>query len=114
MNKQRQKDTLIDIMNEDAKDGLYDHSVDSNKMMSAVEWLSQKYNYVTWLRNRDEISPIVADNLRERYLTQAKQMERKQIIEAYSNGSNDRLKNRINGQYYNETYDRTTNPNQDH
>jgi len=30
--------------------------------------------------------------------------EREQIIDAYSNGSNDRLKNRINEQYYNETY----------
>lgn len=32
------------------------------------------------------------------------QMERVQIIEAYASGSNDRLKNRINEQYYNETY----------
>ncbi len=30
--------------------------------------------------------------------------EHEQIIDAYSNGSNDRLKNRINEQYYNETY----------
>ena len=32
------------------------------------------------------------------------QVERVQIIEAYASGSNDRLKNRINEQYYNETY----------
>lgn len=39
-----------------------------------VEWLSEKYMYVTWLRNRDEISPEVADSLRSRYLEQAKQI----------------------------------------
>lgn len=32
------------------------------------------------------------------------QVERVQIIEAYASGSNDRLKNRINEQYYTETY----------
>ena len=36
----------------------------------------------------------------------AKQKEKEQIIDAYANGSNDRLKNRINEQYYNETYER--------
>lgn len=34
----------------------------------------------------------------------AKQMEKEQIIKAYSSGSNDRLHNFINEQYYNETY----------
>jgi len=37
-------------------------------------------------------------------LEQAKAMEKEQIEVAYSNGSNDRLKNRINEQYYNEKY----------
>lgn len=37
-------------------------------------------------------------------LERAKEMEKKQIVVAYSNGSNDRLKNRINEQYYKETY----------
>lgn len=54
--------------------------------MTAVEWLSEKYNYVTWLRNRDEISPEVADNLRERYLNQAKQMEKEQSLDMFNQG----------------------------
>ena len=36
------------------------------------------------------------------------QMERVQIIEAYAEGSNDRLINRINQQYYKETYGKET------
>lgn len=102
----KQKLLLTEVMNADAKDGLYDHSVDPNKMVSSVEWLAEKYNYVTWLRNRDEISPEVADNLRERYLNQAKQMEKKQIVKAYHQGTLDghELKYGDGNQYYNEIY----------
>jgi len=35
---------------------------------------------------------------------QAKAMHKKEIDEAYASGSNDRLKNRINDEYYNETF----------
>ena len=45
---------------------------------TAVEWLAEKYNYVTWMRNRDEISAGLADEWRKHYLDQAKQMEREQ------------------------------------
>ena len=51
------------------------------KKLSAVEWLAEKYNYVTWMRNRDEISAGLADEWRKHYLEQAKEMEKKQIME---------------------------------
>ena len=34
----------------------------------------------------------------------AKVMHKEEINEAYANGSNNRLKNRINDDYYNETF----------
>ena len=37
-------------------------------------------------------------------LEQAKAIEKEQIIKAYANGSNDRLHNFINEQYYNQTF----------
>lgn len=40
-----------------------------------LEWLSERYNYINWLRNRDEISAGVADKLRESSLEEAKVME---------------------------------------
>jgi hypothetical protein len=43
--------------------------------MTAVEWLAEKYNEVNWLRNRDEISSKYADELREVFFYQAKEME---------------------------------------
>jgi hypothetical protein len=43
--------------------------------MTAVEWLEEKYNYITWLRNRDEISAESADKLLKQFLEQAKEME---------------------------------------
>jgi hypothetical protein len=50
----------------------------SEKKQTAVEWLAEKYNYVTWMRNHDEISAGLADEWRKHYLYQAKQMEREQ------------------------------------
>jgi hypothetical protein len=49
---------------------------------TAVEWLAEKYNYVTWMRNRDEISAGLADEWRKHYLDQALAMEKEQIKDA--------------------------------
>ena len=46
--------------------------------ITAVEWLAEKYNYVTWMRNRDEVSASMADEWLKHYLEQAKQIERTQ------------------------------------
>ena len=56
------------------------------KKLSAVEWLAERYNYVTWIRNRDEISAGLADEWRKHYLEQAKEMEKQQIIKAHLTG----------------------------
>ena len=53
---------------------------------TAADFLSEKYMYVTWLRNRDEISSEQADKMRTQYLAEAKDMERMQIKDAYSAG----------------------------
>lgn len=85
--------------------------MDSNKKQTAVEWLAEKYNHVTWLRNRDEISAGIADEWRKHYLEQAKELEKQQIIDA----ANQIIFNDEDGfgicetitkgeQYYNETY----------
>jgi hypothetical protein len=74
--------------------------------MTAVEWLAEKYNYITWMRNRDEMSPETADKLRQAYLEQAKQMEKEQNIDMYNTGYEDAKCNHINDaeQYYNQKY----------
>ena len=63
---------------------------------------------ISWLRKKLEETYDKEGKLPLAYtlylVEQAKQMEKEQIVKAYSNGSNDRLKNRINEQYYNETY----------
>ena len=56
------------------------------KKLSAVEWLAEKYNYVTSMRNRDEISAGLADEWRKHYLEQAKEMEKQQVINAHLTG----------------------------
>jgi flagellar biosynthesis/type III secretory pathway protein FliH len=73
---------------------------------TAVEFLSEKYMYVTWLRNRDEISASWADNLRAEYLEQAKEMEKEQIINGFEEGFKENYRdNGISGEeYYYETY----------
>jgi len=53
---------------------------------TAVEWLAEKYNYVTWMSNRDEISAGMADEWRKHYLEQAKEMHNKQLREVWNDG----------------------------
>jgi hypothetical protein len=67
---------------------------------TAVDFLSEKYMYVTWLRNRDEISIEQADKLRAQYLAEAKEIEKEQIIDAATWGANAPSGEK----YYNETY----------
>jgi len=50
--------------------------------MTAVEYLAERYNYITWMRNRDEISAETSDKWREKFLKEAKEMEAKQIAQA--------------------------------
>lgn len=62
----------------------------TNNKQSSVEWFAVmivKMGYVS-----TEI------------LEQAKAMHRVEIIESYASGSNDRLRNTINTNYYNETF----------
>jgi hypothetical protein len=76
-----------------------------NKKQTAVEWLAEKYNYITWMRNRDEISADTADEWRAKYLEQAKEMEKEQIIDAYDNGKYITSGKQFGGkQYYNYIY----------
>ena len=78
----------------------------SNKKQTAVEWLAEKYYYITWTRNRDEISAEVADELRKLFLEQAKEIDKQQKIDFANNYGFD-----VCGydyeraeQYYKETY----------
>jgi hypothetical protein len=57
----------------------------SNIEQNSVEWLAEKYNYVTWMRNRDEISAGMADEWRKHYLEQAKAKHKDEIINAIIN-----------------------------
>jgi len=52
-------------------------------MKTAVEFIAEKYNYITWMRNRDEISAGTADEWRAKFLKEAKEMEKEQIMEAH-------------------------------
>jgi hypothetical protein len=73
---------------------------------TAVEFLSEKYMYVTWLRNRDEISAEQADKMREQYLEEAKALLRYQISMAHLDGATKMFFKEYKSaeQYYNETY----------
>lgn len=53
----------------------------SNKKHTSVDWLAEKYDYITWMRNRDEISPAAADKWRKDFLEQAKEIHKEEIIE---------------------------------
>ena len=74
---------------------------------SSIDWLIHQLTEVdhgcinkTFLQSNNTIAGYEMRKLFE----QAKAIHKEEINEAYSNGSNDRLKNRINDDYYNETF----------
>jgi hypothetical protein len=73
---------------------------------TAVDFLAEKYNYITWLRNRDEISAGTADEWRAKFFKEAKEMEKEQIINAVYDGQRtDFYVNYYDSEeYYNEKY----------
>jgi len=75
------------------------------KKQTAVEYLHQRYMYVTWLRNRDEISANKADDFRKMYLELAIRMEKEQIQEAYWLGKIYWESQKNAEEYYTETYE---------
>ena len=73
---------------------------------TAVDFLSEKYMYVTWLRNRDEISAEQADKMRAQYLEEAKSLEKYQISIAHLWGATKmhHKEYKSGDDYYEETY----------
>ena len=56
-------------------------------IMTAVEFLAERYNYITWMRNRDEISAGTADEWRIKFLKEAKEIEEQQLNKAWQDGA---------------------------
>jgi hypothetical protein len=89
ISKEEQKQLLTEIMEADAKDGLY-------KQMTAVEWFSER------------IQSDVIFNF-EKVLQQAKQMEKEQIIKAVDSNFEYILNSSyptLGEQYYNKIYNK--------
>ena len=65
------------------------HETDESvqRHMTPVEYLAERYNYITWLRNRDEISRATADEWREKFLKEAKEMEEQQLNKVWQDGA---------------------------
>jgi hypothetical protein len=85
--------------------------MEQNKKKTPVEWLAEKYNYVTWLLSRDEISAETAEEFRSEYLAHAKKMEEDALFdcwvashEAYMTSENYREKKEFD-KYYQKTYE---------
>ena len=67
----------------------------SNNKQSSVEWLMDKL-----------FDPSYMQKEQLEWFEHAKEIHRTEIIESYASGSNDRLKNTINTNYYNETFNK--------
>lgn len=86
--KDKQKQLITEIMDDDAKDGLY-------KQQTAVQWLAEQ------MLHPESFNP---------YIEQAKAMEKEQIVKAYHRGAfgnmNLEKSNLFGDAYYNETYNK--------
>lgn len=102
--KEQQKKLIIDIMNDDAKDGLY-------KQQSAVDWFFEKLEKNGDVWENASIRAIQISIDVTEYLDlkrQAKEMFKEQINYAYDSGlfdgSMDDVNDRLHKQYYNQEY----------
>ena len=98
--KDQQKKFIIEIMEADEKDGLYNSGISKMETtQTAVEWLDE---------NLDNLLPFINQEIADEYLKlikQAKQMERSEIEIAYETGwVNGDLKKypRYGKDYYND------------
>ena len=69
----------------------------SNDKQSSVEWLAQQILHLDW--------QFLTQEKKRNICKHAKEIHRTEIIESYVSGGNDRLKNTINTNYYNETFE---------
>ncbi len=78
---------------------------------TAVEWLFQRMNEIRVDDECERLSVIDFFNLQFEAKEQAKQMEKEQIKEAYSNGVVRHLHSKtiLSEEYYNETYKQQDN-----
>lgn len=103
-NKDEQKKLLIEIMEADQKIGLYeDHIGDTNKMVTAVEWLQMKM--------ATSSPQEMVENINV-WFKEAKQMEKKQIKKSWFDSTLqfDNAASMVDKKefekYYNETYNK--------
>ena len=89
----KQKQLITEIMNDDAKDGLY-------KQQTAVEWIINEADKLKIFRKASPISLSELDELIE----QAKQMHREQIEQAYKAGDTFPAFYNNASDYYTKTY----------
>ncbi len=76
---------------------------------TAVDFIVTKFNHLTWLRRRGEISEVTENERQAKLFSEAKAMEKKQIIDAWVDGDNsDCLSEQDSSdfaeRYYNETF----------
>ena len=86
MNKEEQKQLITDIMNEDARDGLY-------KQQTAVEWLENELSKIGLTHE------VIGDKIQK-----AKEMEKEQIKKAFSDGQETPINHPTLPHYSNEEY----------
>ena len=75
--------------------------------MTAVEYLAEKYKEIFWMSNIHNISPDVLSKMWSKFLKEAKEMEKQQIMHAYGQGVADEVGEVIDAtkeaeQYYNQ------------
>lgn len=74
-NKEQQKKLIVEIMQADEKDGLYDHIGYTNKMVTAVEWLIKEFSDILGPIDTKPIQVLLMVDA----IKKAKQMEKEQI-----------------------------------
>lgn len=75
------------------------------KKLSSVEFLAERYEYVSWMLKRDEIGSTTAAEWMGKYLQQAKEMHKQEVVNALRDRDSFPGDSWDSEQYYGRTYD---------
>lgn len=73
--------------------------------LSSVEFLAERYEYVSWMLKRDEIEIAIAEEWKVKYLQQAKEMHKQEVVNALRDRYSFLGDSWDNEQYYRKTYE---------
>lgn len=89
------------------QNGIEDHNLVNDLHgtgVGSIGYLRERFIYLLWMLNRDEISTQTADQWMDNFISRAKEIHRLEILEAFEEGMFHHVNGYTPKEYYKETF----------